>query len=67
MELGLFPAENGYLESIMRGLRLSFLREENYVQMKALGNLNDLKQVSQAKPVPGRRDRLRRILANRAE
>ena len=48
MELGLFPAENGYLESIMRGLRLSFLREENYAQIKSLGTLNDLKQVNSA-------------------
>jgi hypothetical protein len=41
----MFPAENGYLESIMRGLRLSFLKEENYAQIRSLGNLQDLKQV----------------------
>jgi V-type H+-transporting ATPase subunit d len=43
MELGLFPTTNGYLESIMRGLRLSFLREEQYAQIKTLGTLKDLK------------------------
>lgn len=44
MELGLFASANGYLESIMRGLRLSFLREEHYAQIKSLGTLADLKQ-----------------------
>jgi hypothetical protein len=56
MELGLFPAENGYLESIMRGLRLSFLKEENYAQIRTLGTLNDLKQVCSSDQVLGRRD-----------
>lgn len=44
MEFGLFPCANGYLESIMRGLRLSFLKEDNYTQIKAMGTLADLKQ-----------------------
>ena len=52
MELGLFPTANGYLESIMRGLRLSFLRDEHYAQIKALGNLKDLKDVDFSYKVP---------------
>ena len=40
----MFPCANGYLESIMRGLRLSFLKEDNYTQIKAMGTLADLKQ-----------------------
>jgi hypothetical protein len=57
MELGYFGVENNYLEAILRSLRLSLLKEDNYSQMKNLSTLNDLKQVSNPKltfstPVP---------------
>lgn len=45
MELGTFGVENNYLEAILRSLRLSLLKEDNYAQMKNLSTLNDLKQV----------------------
>ena len=46
MELGTFGVENNYLEAILRSLRLSLLKEDNYAQIKNLQSLNDLKQVN---------------------
>lgn len=46
MELGTFGVENNFLEAILRSLRLSLLKEDNYAQIKNLSNLSDLKQVN---------------------
>jgi len=47
MELGLFNVENGYLEAILRSLRLSFLKEADYSQIKNIQSLSQLRAVCQ--------------------
>jgi hypothetical protein len=70
MELGTFGVENNYLEAILRSLRLSLLKEDNYAQMKNLSTLNDLKQVKfyrllLIRLVSRRRDRFRDLFPTR--
>lgn len=43
MEMATFAVENGYAEGILRGLRSSFLTEQQYMQAKNCGNLAELK------------------------
>lgn len=43
MELCTFAIEGGFAEAIMRGQKLSFLKEDHYSQIKNLTNLQELK------------------------
>lgn len=45
MEMATFAVENGYAEGILRGLRSSFLTEQQYMQVKNCTNLGELKSV----------------------
>lgn len=49
MELCLFSLDDGYAESILRGLRAGFLNEVHYNQMKNCSTLSELKSVNQNK------------------
>jgi hypothetical protein len=45
MEMTTFAIESGYAEGILRGLRSSFLTEQQYMQVKNCTNLGELKSV----------------------
>ena len=45
MEMCTFAVENGYAEGILRGLRSSFLTEQQYMQVKNCGNISELRSV----------------------
>jgi hypothetical protein len=49
MELCLFSIDDGYAESILRGLRAGFLNEVHYNQMKNCSTLAELKSVEKKK------------------
>ena len=42
MDLTTYNVDNGYTEAILRGYRLNFLKEEDYLKIKGLTSLNDL-------------------------
>lgn len=42
MDLTTFNIDNGYIEAIMRGYRLNFLKEEDYIKMKSFNSLEEL-------------------------
>ena len=42
MDLTSFNINNGYIEGIMRGYRLNFLKEEDYIKMKSFNSLEEL-------------------------
>lgn len=45
MEMCTFAVENGYAEGILRGLRSSFLTEQQYMQVKNCANIGQLRSV----------------------
>jgi vacuolar-type H+-ATPase subunit C/Vma6 len=42
MDLTSYNIDNGYTEAILRGYRLNFLKEEDYVKIKGFTTLQDL-------------------------
>lgn len=42
MDLTTYNVDNGYTEAILRGYRLNFLKEEDYLKIKGFTSLQDL-------------------------